>query len=111
MALRGPGIRNAIPKSYRHLVSQKHSAISNATLGTGHRHQQTMPNSRGSNAGVPVIQRHASRASREMRISARGGDLWARRTRRYAAAVKGEVMVEVSDGQWQVAGAFEDRGF
>ena len=61
--------------------------------------------------GVPVIQQRASRACREMRRSARGGDPWARRARRCAAAVKGEVMVEVSDGQGQAARACEEKGF
>ena len=62
-------------------------------------------------SGVSIVQRHADRAFREVRRSARGGDPGARRTRGCAAAVKGEVVVEVSDGHGQVARACEDRGF
>ena len=125
MDLQAPGVQNATLKSCRHLGNQKHSGA----LGSERQHQQAVQDSgrnitekgrreRGNRRttreigyGVPVIQAHASRAFREMHRSARGGDLWARRARRCAAAVKGEVMVEVSDGQGQVARACEDRGF
>ena len=45
VAFRAPGIRNAIPKSCRHLGNQRHSAIPNALLMTEHRHQQPMQDS------------------------------------------------------------------
>ena len=121
--LQAPGIQNATLKSCRHHWNQKHSGA----LRSERQHQQAVQDSgrniiekreRGNRRttreigyGVPVIQGHASRAFREMRRSARGGDPWARRARRCAAAVKGALMVEVSDGQGQVARACEDRGF
>ena len=61
--------------------------------------------------GVSVVQRHADRVFRAVRRFARGCDPWARRTRGCAAALKGEVVVEVSEGYGQVARACEDRGF
>ena len=105
-------------------------AVPVATLGSEHRHQQEIKNSgfgnekremakrhngheirtaRATGTGISVVQRHTDREFREVRRSARGGDPWARRTRGCAAAVKGEIVVEVSEGQGQVARACEDR--
>ena len=61
-------------------------------------------------AGVPIVRRHANRAFREVRRSARGSDPWANRARRGPAAMKSEVIVEASEGDGQVARACEDRG-
>ena len=62
-------------------------------------------------SGVSIVQRHADRAFRELCRSARGGDLWARRASRCAAAMKSEAMAEISEGGGQVARVCEDRGF
>ena len=51
-----------------------------------------------------------NRALRGVRRSARAGDPWTRRARRCAAAMKSEVVVEVSEGDGQVARACEDGG-
>ena len=53
-------------------------------------------------SGASIVQRHADRTFREVRRSARGGDPWARRARRCAAARKSEVMVGISEGGGQV---------
>ena len=104
--------------------------VPDAAFGPEHRHQQAIQNAGCDNeegkvakrqdsdevrktcahgTGVSVM-RHACRAYREVRRSARGGDPWARRTRCCAAAVKGEVVVEIGEGHGQVARACEDRG-
>ena len=62
-------------------------------------------------SGVPVIQRLAVAHLEKCAYLLEEVIPWARRARRCAAAVKGEVMVEVSDGQGQVARACEDRVF
>ena len=45
-------------------------------------------------SGVSIVQRHADRAFREVRRSARGGDPWARRARSCAAAMKSPKVVD-----------------
>ena len=85
------------------IVHQRHSAVPDAALRSEHRHQQAVQKSgcdiekrkmaKRQNSDevretcaigsrVSVVQRHADRAFREVRRSARGGDSWARRARR-----------------------------
>ena len=104
------------PKSCRHFGNQKHSAA----LGSEHQHQQAV---QGSGRNIEkremekvktliLFEKQAKlgltcQSLRDMHVAhfekcadvLEGGDPWARRTRRCAAAVKGDVMVEVSDGQ------------
>ena len=132
VAFRAQGFWSVFPESGRHAVHQGRSAAPLATLGSEHRRQQTIQNfgcnselrememrqngdevrkARTTGTGVSIVQRHTYHRFREVRRSARGCDPGARLTRGCAAAVKGEVVVDVSDGHGQVARAREDRGF
>ena len=126
VAFRGPGVRDEIRKSWKHQESQNHSGIPTAGPSTDvsqkcrtlvatlrrkkWRSVKTVVRYK-KRERLPLAYPSFSRACREMRRSARGGDPWARRARRCAAAVKGEVKVEVSDGQGQAARACEEKGF
>ena len=123
VTFQAPVIRNAIPKNFKHLGHP-----TNATHGSGHvisqqgrTRDRKMKRQKKRNANTEMqyeeqtmlalaYQAFSSMQFREMGSSARGGDPWACRARRCAAAVKSEVVVEVSEGQGQVARACEAGG-